>query len=408
VQKFFITIFIVTMQPFLAYSSAFSTTARICYYNERDYVRAKKACLEAIKIEPNNFELYGILSGSEIGLGNWQAASAALIEAINIDSLKTLTWIDKKGGGVQYFHQAFYFSAQELFYKQNYTQVLSNLAYATLLIPDDIGTQILSGVTLYKLGNFDEANKEFRRVLDRDPENPDVLFLIGKSLFEAKNYDASLSYFANAEKYYDLRYARIAQMIFQNRAEIDKALAQRIIMLWAGKKMNELDSLLKEDLKFDKGLDVHKVNIEQYYKTAIDLARNLYFNGMAYYYLHGDSLALNKLRQSLELTPGDLDALFFTGELLTKFKNYHEARGYFEKLTQLKADDLNAWFYLGVCYTQLKEYNKAVDVYENKVLPLDPENIGALTNLTYVYNELGNKEKVIKYSEQLEKIKKEK
>ena len=381
-------------------------TARIAYYNEKDYPRAKKACLEGIKTE-NNYELYAILSGSEIGLGNWQEGAAALIKAIAIDSVKTWDWIGEKGGGNKYFGQAFYFSARTLFDQEKYPEALEYLRYAEFLDPADIAAYVLGGAILFKLGKYEEANAEYKKVLERDPENPDVHFLIGKSLFESKNFEASLGYLQNAQKYYLPKYDRITKVVFQNLQEFNPQLSQKIIVLWAEKKSNELDELLKIELGFKQGMDAQQSNIEQYYRTTTDLARTHYFTGMAHFYLGNDSIALTSLFKNLELNPNDLDALFFTGEILVKLKKCQAAIGYFEKLTQIKDGDLYAWFSLGVCYTKLKEYNKAIDIYENKVLKLDPENIDAMNNLAYIYSEIGEKDKAVEYWKKVEELQKE-
>ena len=404
-RKLFIISILLPYCLVLGSSFVYLNSARIAY-RDRDYERAKTNCLKGIEIDPNNFEFHVILGGSEIGLGNWQAGSDALINAFTIDSVKTMKWISEKGGGEQYFYQAFYFSARELFDREKYVEVLKNLDYAELLDPADIRTYILRGATLYKLGKWEETNKEYKKALNIDPENPDVSFLIGRSLFESKNFEGSLTYFSDAEKHYSIPYNRMSRLIFQNLSEIDKELAKKIIILWIEHKLEELDQLIKKDLGFEQGLDVQKINIEQYCKATDDLGRNYYYIGMAYYNLQKDSLALENLLKSLELKPNDLDILFYTGELLIRFKKYERAIEHLERLTQLKEDDVHAWFYLGVCYTQLKKYKKAIDIYENKVLVLDPENIEALTNLAYVLGEIGNKDKALEILLKIEKLEK--
>ncbi len=391
----------------LGHAFVYLNTARIAYYNERDYERAKKACLAGIKAGKENFELYGILGGSEIGLSNWQAASEALIKAFGIDSVKTIEWIGERGGGENYFYQAFFFSARELYDEEQYEDVLKNLGYAQLLIPGDIRIYILKGAAYYKLGNREAANKEYKRALDIDPENPDVYFLIGKSLYENREFDSSIVYFDNAVKYYDFVYDRKAKIIFQNLPSIDKKLSRKIIILYAEQRMDELDQLLKTDLEFDEGLNVHQQTVVQFFKAAEDLARSYYFAGMAYYNLQEDSLALMNLLKSLEAKPIDLDALYFAGEIEVKLGDYQDAIGHFERLTQLKQDDLAAWFYLGVCYTQLKEYEKAIDVYENRVLQIDPKHIDTMRNLAFIYSELGDKEKSREYIRRVKELQKQ-
>ena len=391
----------------LGHAFVYLNTARIAFYNERDYERAKKACLDGITAGKENYELYAILGGSEIGLGSWQNGSDALIKAFALDSLKTIEWMSEKGGGEQYYYNAFFFSAREQYDEENYEGVLKYLKYAQLIEPGDAGIYILRGATFSKMDSTEATKREYKKALDIDPENPDVHFLIGKSLFEAKAFDSSLSYFGDAIKYYEVTYNRKTSILFQNLAEVNKELVQKIVQLWAGQKAEELDQLLETDLGFDEGVDVHQQTVELFYKAATDLARSHYLMGMAYYYLKEDSLALSHLQRSLEFNPVDIDALFFTGELLVKFQDYESAMGYLERLTEFKSDDLYAWFYLGVCYTQLKEYQKAVDVYENKVLQLDPEYVDAMTNLAFIYSELGDEEKSRAYITRVKELQKQ-
>jgi tetratricopeptide (TPR) repeat protein len=379
-------------------------TARIAYYNNRDYERAKKACLKGIKEGQKNFELYAILAGCEISSGNWQDASAALINAFEVDSSKTFKWMDEKGGGEQNFYQAFYFSAHELFDEQKYEDALRQLDYAKMLNPGEIKIYVLKGAILYKMGKKEEANKQYQKVLGLDSENPDVYFLIGKSLFESKAYDSSSTYFNNATKYYTNDYSRLSRVIFQNLPEVDKNLVPKIMNLWHGQNFKQLDSLIKTELQFNEGLDVHIKKFEQFYRAATDLARSYYFAGMSYYNLKKDSLALKNLLKSIELTPYDLDGLYFMGEIYIKLKKYDDAVPYLKTLTRLKKDDVYAWFYLGVCYTQLKRYKKAIDVYENRVLELDPKNIDAMNNLAFIYSELGENEKSFEYLKKVQEI----
>jgi tetratricopeptide (TPR) repeat protein len=380
-----------------AFSFVHLNTARIAYFQENDFERAKRACVAGIDAGEENFELYAILSGSEIGLGNWFDASEALIRALDLDSTETLDWVAEKGGGVQYFYQAFYFSARELFDEERYDDAFKHLSYAQLLDPTDIRTYLLRGAILYKLGKWEEANSQYQKVIEQDPENPDIHFLIGRALFDNEQFEGSLIYFDNAAKYYKIKYNRIAMVVFQNVPDVDMTVSHKIMELWTAKRIDELDKLVKEGLLFEGGMDAQKAVIDQYCTIADNVGRSYYFSGMSHYYLKQDSLALEKLLMSLDFNPNDLDALYFTGEILAKFAQYQEAVEYFERTIELKKNDVYAWFYLGVCYTQLRQYEKAINAYENNVLVLDPENINAMTNLAYVYSEIGNTDKSLEY-----------
>ena len=398
----FFCILILTTLSFV-YSSVELNTARISYYNECDYYRAKTACLKSIENGEVNFEIYGILGGCEIGLGNWKNAGLALAKAFSIDSLKTQEWMRKKGG-VNYYYQGFFFSARELFDEQHYDEALANLEYASILKPNDPAPLILKGVILYKTGDNVGADEAYHKALDLDPDNPDVNYLIGKSLFEAKAFERSIMYFNSAAKGYRINFNRASLVLFSSAADTTKSLKHAVNRLWSEGKIEELDRLVKDSLGLEGGYDAQRTNIEKFYKATDDLSLSNYFTGMAYYYLKNDSLALHYLVQTLVLKPDDIDALFFAGEILVNTQAYKEAIGYFEKATQIKDDDMYAWFYLGVSYMKLKKYKKAIEAFENKVLAIDPLHVHSMQNLAYIYREIGDNKRSFQYLQQLEKL----
>jgi tetratricopeptide (TPR) repeat protein len=390
----------------IGHASVELNTARIAYFNEQDYDRAKNACLKGIRKGQDNWELYAILSGSEIGLGNWQKAADALMTAFSKDTVKTGEWIENRGGGIDYFFQACLFSTRLLFDEEKYEEALKYLDFAEFLDPFKTDIYILRGAVLHKLGKWEEANKEYERVHNLDPEDPDINYLIGKSLFDAEEFESAVSYFNEAAEYYLVRYNREAMVVFQHLQEIDKILAQKIIVAWLAQDAPALNAILKNDLKYDQGMDVHGATIEKYYKATIDLARAYYFAGMSHYYLKQDSMAIENLLKNLELKPNDIDALYYTGECCLNLTEYEEAIPYFKRATELKEDDLYAWFYLGVCLAHIKKYKEAIDVYENHVLVLDPENIDAMSNLVFLYGRTGNHDKAIEYTLKIDELKK--
>ncbi len=398
--------FLFTLILFLSsfvYASVELNTARICYYNEQNYDRAKAACLKGIEKGEINFELYCILGGCEIGLGNWQEAAKALVKAFSIDSLKTNEWMHERGGET-YYYQAFYFSARELFDDEKFDEALLNIDYAEMLDPRDTAPLIIKGVILHKLGDMTGANKAYQKALDIDPDNPDVNYLIGKALFEAKEFESSITYLENAAKFYNIPFNRASLILFSNVTETNKVLQHSVNRLWVEQKMSELDQLIKDSLGLENGLDAQQINVEKFYEATDDLARSNYFIGMAYYYLKNDSMALFYLLKTLDLNPDDLDALYFSGEILIRKQDYKTAIGYFERATQIKDDDLYAWFYLGVCYMKLKKYDQAIHALENKVLHIDPTYVNAMQNLAFIYREIGNNKKSLDYLEKAKEV----
>jgi tetratricopeptide (TPR) repeat protein len=393
---------------FLGCPSAPLNTARIAYFNEQDYEHAKAACLNGIKTEPEQFEYYCILGGSEIGLGNWQSAAEAFVQAFERDSSKTTDWLDKQEGNQGYYYQGIYNAARDLYGEKKYEKALAYLGYAALIDPTDVRTFTLKGAMQYIIGNKEEANREYQKALKIDPKNPDVHLLIGKSLFENKKFTGAITYFGSAIKHYNPQYTRVKKILFQNLAEINEAIEHEIIRLWAAKNEKELDKLVREKLGFSSGLSAQERNIDKLYKITDGIAHAYYFQGMSYYYLKNDSLALQNLHLCLNLMPDDLDALFYCGEILIRFKKFKDAISKFQKITESMPEDFAAWFYLGVCYSEVKDYQKAIKIYEEKALPLQPDNIDLMTNLAYAYREVGNNKKAFEYLMEADALKKEK
>jgi len=380
-------------------------TARIAYFNEKDYERAKNSCLEGIKQAPDNYELLSILGGAEMGLGNWRGAAIAFEQAFAIDTSKTLDWITKQSEGEKYYFQAFYFYARDLFEEESYEKVLQYLDYDQVFGIKDVNVYVLKGAALYKLEKYEEANKEYMKVLNLDPDNPDINFLIGKSLYDNEEFNGCLEYFDIAIRSYQMQYERIGRVVFQNLLGIDSVLAQEVVILWTDGRTRELDSLVENVLGFPEGLAVQGAKIKQFAEAADDLGRSYYFRGMAYYSLKNDTVALKNMTQSVRYKPNDFDALYFAGEMNVRLRRYAAAIPYLERLTSRSPDDQYGWFYLAVSYTETKQYIKAVDAYENKILQLDPDNVDVMNNLAYVYREMGDSEKALYWLIQAEELK---
>ncbi|KPK63625.1 hypothetical protein AMJ83_06285 [candidate division WOR_3 bacterium SM23_42] len=381
-------------------------TARIAYFNEQDYERARAACLRGIELAAGHFELHVILGGSEMGLANWQAAASAFEKAFEIDTSKTIEWIvNQKEGGMYYF-QAFYFSARELFEQAEYAEALNYLNYDQLFDIEDINIHVLKGAILCRLERFEESNNEYMKVLKLAPDDPDVNFLIGKARFDGGDFEGCQAFFSTAIKYYKIKYDRLGRIIFQNMFEVDSLLAQQVVVLWVRGEMEELDRLFKGTLGFHEGLAVQKANVEKFTAAADDLGRAYYYSAVTQYNSGNDTLALEDMILSVRYKPDDLDALYYAGEISVKLKQYDAAVTYLERLTEQSPADKYALFHLGVCYTETGRYSKAIEVYENRILKIDPDNVDVMNNLAYVYREIGDSDKALFWLMRVEEVQK--
>ena len=385
---------------FVACPATWENSAKI-YMQKGMYENAKDQAIIGTQQVPVPFRAYCLLAQAELGLGNSPAATKAFRDGIKIDSVGTLQWILMDKNNTPLYWQTFYNSAFSLTNDQKYNDALGDLELCKQIDPTNVTIYVLEGLIYGKLGNKESSSAAYKKAVEIDPQNPEPYFQIGKSYFDSKQYDTALIYFEKSIKLFATGYENSKKVVFQN-VEFDKALAQEVFRLFNAKKTDELDKIIKVKLGFDNGWTGQSRNIEKFARATDGLARSYYYTGITYYNRQKDTLALNNLSVVLDLNPEDIDALFFSGEILIKHQKWTEAKERFEKVTSIKDDDIVAWFYVGVCLMQLKDYKKAISVYEDKVLKYDPKNLDAMTNLAICYRELGDTKKAMEYLQKKE------
>jgi|UniRef100_A0A7V3VTC0 tetratricopeptide (TPR) repeat protein len=379
------------------------------YIQQGEYARAKEQALIGISTSPDDFEAYCLLGKAECGLGNYAEASKAFQNGFKKDSLKTLTWLktDENGKNVTVYWQAFYSAGYRAYQDKKYEEALQNINFAKLLDPENPSQYILEGNIYTEMGEREKALSVFRKILEFDKENPEACYFIAKGFFDKQAYDSCLYYVDISIKSFEKEYTKFKNVLFKN-VEFNSSLAKELVNLWKGNKKDALDQFIKVKLGFDEGLQGHEKNVEKFVKENEGLGRGYYLAGITYINLKNDTLALKNLRRSVEFISEDIDALFFLGETLIRLSKWAEARNYFEELVRIKPDDFPGWFYIGVSYLQEKNYKKAIEIFEEKALPLEPENLDVLTNLAVAYREIGNTKKAWEYLQKADKISKEK
>ncbi len=379
------------------------------YIQQGDYAHAKEQAIVGTQTSPDYYGAYCLLGKAETGLGNYTEASKAFQEAYKRDSTATIKWLksDEGGRNVSVFWQVFYGTALTNYLDKQYENSLINLKFAKILDPTNVSQFILEGNIYADMGEKEKAMKSYQSVLEFDNENAEASYFIAKMFFDRQNYDSCITYLKKSLKTFEKEYDKMKNQVFKN-VEFNQDLATQLIDLWKERKKDELDQFVKVKLGFDEGLRAQEKNVERFVKENEGYGRSHYLAGIVYLNLKNDTLALKHLKQSAELLYSDPDALYFFAELLVRMNKFNDARKYFERLVAVKPDDFAGWFYIGVIYAQEKNYKKAIEVYEEKALPLEPDNIDLLTNLAVAYREIGNTKKAMEYLMKADKISKEK
>lgn len=216
----------------------------------------------------------------------------------------------------------------------------------------------------YKAGNLVQAKHQSMKILKVDPDNVDILNLMGVMHFELKNYDSAVKYF---EKVIHLK-PHFPDALFnlgnayREKGELDKAAfyyekTLRLQPNYAG-AYNNLGIIYQNKSEFDKAI--------YYYQKAI---------GIDYCFA---------------------DAYYNLGNAYREKKHLDEAIIYYQKALQLRPKMHGAYNNLGSVFLEKQQWDKAIACYE-QALKLDPENVMVFVNLGGIFQTLGKYDEAILY-----------
>ncbi len=89
---------------------------------------------------------------------------------------------------------AFHFLGHAYFEKEAYPEALKSYIEALRLAPEYVGAMIGAGQTLRMMGEYDRAIRMGQRVLQKDQDDGDALFLVGTAHFQKGENQAAKRY----------------------------------------------------------------------------------------------------------------------------------------------------------------------------------------------------------------------
>ncbi len=237
-----------------------------------------------------------------------------------------------------------------------------------------IGEMIQSALKYHKSGQYEGALKLYQDILAVEPNNIDVLYLIGVLNYERNNYDDAMIY--------------TLKVIKLNPSSPDAYCSLANIL----KAKGELDAAIeyyKKSLIFDNDNSTTHYNLGVAYqdignldsallcyKKAIDIKRDFAeaYNNLGNVHRDKDQLseAIFCYRKAIEFKSGFAEAFNNLGAALKNQGHMEEARICYEKALQLNPDYAAAYNNLGNILRELNQYNDALICYQ-KALHIDPD-----------------------------------
>jgi tetratricopeptide (TPR) repeat protein len=237
-----------------------------------------------------------------------------------------------------------------------------------------IGQQLNFATRLCELEEYTQAESYLQLLLQQQPENAQIWFL--------------LSYVAARQKQYPLAIQHIKKAIELEPQEI--SFYSNLGTIYTNQKQYILAIQY-----YQKAISIQPENHSLYkslgfvYGLQGDMAAAT-FNYALAEEKNGNLLAAAKYYQkAIALKPDYVLAYYNLGALSYKQQSLERAIECYQKVTQLQQNHLEAYYTLGLIYQAEKLYSSAIYNYE-QVVKLEPNYKEAYLNLSLLYKEQGN------------------
>jgi tetratricopeptide (TPR) repeat protein len=264
---------------------------------------------------------------------------------------------------------------------------------------------IQSALENHQKGNLEQAEYLYKKILKKQPDNPDVLHMLGVLFCQRAQYDVSIKYIRQALQ---LRPSDLASahcnlgVALMEKGQLDEAIAHYQKALDVnplfGKAYCNLGNALRKKGQLDKAVTHCRKAIEL--NPSFDVAHYNLGNAFREKGLLDD--AITYYQKAIELNPSFAKAHCNLGNALREKELLDEAITHCRKAIELNPSFAVAYYNLGSALREKGHLNEAVIHYQ-KAIELNPSFAKAHCNLGNVLREKGLlHEAVTQYQKALE------
>ncbi len=348
----------------------------------RDYSQIGKHSLaieagkEAVRLNPDNLDYRRTLAEIYTAAFELDAAAAQYEEVTKRDSTDIEAW---------YNLARLYQARQPLKALELYEKMIERFGNEW-----DV---LLQMAELYNsMGQYDKAAGALQRMSALDPSNIELKRSVAQSLVRAQKFD-------EAQKIYE-------ELLERNPSSLDYRTELASVHLMKKDYATAsamFDTVLSSDsVGLDGQLRIGEICFDQISKDSlvIPLARPIFEriikghpeDWRAYWFLgaigaisHNDSLAMKSFKKVTELASWNADGWVYLSSVFLEKNNFQEMATVLESAYKVLPDDFRVNFYLGVAYSRLGRNTDAAGVLE-RAHALNPKDVGAITQLALVYD----------------------
>ena len=187
---------------------------------------------------------------------------------------------------------------------------------------------------LHSKGNIEEAQNLYKKILIENPQDSEVLNLLGLGELQRKNYDKAIEFITRAIDLKKVRYfyESLAHVYFEQKI-YEKELETRL----------EEEKLFGSDFEVSFGIGLAYKNLMNFEKSEE-------------YYL-----------KALEFDKTSRDTCFNLANLYTFFQKPEKARDYYLKCLEINPQDRESKYFLALNYFRMKDYKSGLPYFETRL-----------------------------------------
>ena len=212
-----------------------------------------------------------------------------------------------------------------------------------------------TGIALHQQGQLVQALDIYRQLLKNDPNNADVLHLLGVIDVQTGNYQAAIEIISRA-----IEINPENPIYYSNR----------------GKALSELKQFALAIMSYDKAIEIKS-----------DYTQAYFGRGNAFHQIKQFKAAILSYNKVISLNPNYAEAYSNRGNALHELKQFEAAVASYNKAISLKSDYVEAYSNRGLALKQLKQFEAAVASYD-KAISLNPKYANAYCNRGSALKEL--------------------
>lgn len=251
---------------------------------------------------------------------------------------------------------------------------------------------------LHHKGELETARSGYLKLLQANPEDPEVLHLLGLLCAEQDKLDEAQTYLQKARDAAPqhiairLHLANILKAVGQYDAAV--AELQEVIRMDAqcAPAHNNLGTVYYARKEYELAVAAYQKALE----LRADYADVYYNLGLALLKLGKDEEAMTAFRALLALAPLHTGAHFQLGCLLLKQRQFYEAANEFSTITQTHPHHFESLANLAICYLQQGSVDQAASCYL-RALEIMPNDRETLFNLGVIHMQQGYNRDAINY-----------